>query len=156
MSELETQRLEDFRRILTYRLVTKIKHDFKGNYRLYYEAPCLWTKWKNHLLKYDKKIYKLIVLFNQTALSNQQCQHIFGKENGKYLPYSKLIAEDTTIKVFNKGTVCMNGSRFGVKQRYQLPFEFIKSIFENKELLEKVCDARSDYYTDRQRRLIFT
>lgn len=50
----------------------------------------------------------------------------------------------------------MNGSRYGVKKRYQLPFEFIKTIFENEQLLNKVIDAGSDYYTDRQRRLIFT
>ena len=156
MSELENERLEDFKKVLTYRLVTKIHHDFKDNYKLYYEAPCIWAKWKNHQIDYDKRIYKLIVLFNQTALSKHQCMHIFGKENGHYLPYSTLIAEDTTIKVFNKGTVCMNNRRFGVKKRYQLPVEFIEAIFADKELLEKVCDAGSDYYTDRQRRLIFT
>lgn len=82
--------------------------------------------------------------------------HIFGKADGKYLPYSEIIELDTSIKMFNKGTVCMNGSRYGVKKRYQLPFEFIKTIFENEQLLNKVIDAGSDYYTDRQRRLIFT
>lgn len=156
MSELELNRLEDFKKVLTYRLVTKIHHDFKDNYKLYYEAPCIWAKWRNHQLDYDKRIYKLIIMFNQTALSKHQCMHIFGKENGHYLSYSTLIAEDNSIKVFSKGTVCMNGRRFGVKKRYQLPFEFIKSIFDDKELLEKVCDAGSDYYTNRQRRLIFT
>lgn len=156
MSELELNRLEDFKKVLTYRLVTKIHHDFKDNYQLYYEAPCIWAKWRNHQLDYDKKIYKLIIMFNQTALSKHQCMHIFGKENGHYLAYSALIAEDSSIKTFKKGTICMNGRRFGVKKRYQLPFEFIKSIFDDKQLLEKVCDAGSDYYTDRQRRLIFT
>ena len=32
MSELELNRLEDFKKVLTYRLVTKIHHDFKDNY----------------------------------------------------------------------------------------------------------------------------
>lgn len=82
--------------------------------------------------------------------------HIFGKEKRHYLPYSTLIAEDKSIKVFSKGTVCMNGRRFGVKKRYQLPFQLIKSIFEDEQLLKKVIDASSGYYTDRQRRLIFT
>jgi len=157
MTELERQRLEDFRRILTYRLVTKIKHDFKGNYKLYYEAPCLWAKWRNHSAKYDKAFYKFIILFNQTALSASQVQSIFGKTpDKKWIAYSNIIAQDSSIKVFNKGTICMAGRRFGVKQRYQLPFEFIKSIFDDKQLLAKVCDAGSDYYTPRQRRLIFT
>ena len=157
MTELEKSRLEDFKQILTYRLVTKIKHDFKGNYKLYYEAPCLWNKWRNKEAKYDKRIYKLIVLFNQTALTKHQVMHIFGKdENGKYLSYSSLIAQDNTIKVFNKGTVFMSKRRFGVAKRYQLPIDVIEPIFQNPELLAKVVDAGSDYYTDRQRRLIFT
>lgn len=157
MTELEKERLEDFKRILTYRLVTKIKHDFKGKYKLYYEAPCLWAKWKKHDIKYDKAIYKLIIMFNQTSLSAYQVQSIFGKTSDKHwLAYSTIIAQDPDIKVFNKGTICMGKRRFGVKQRYQLPFEFIKSIFEDKKLLEKVVDAGSDYYTPRQRRLIFT
>ena len=50
----------------------------------------------------------------------------------------------------------MDGRRFQLCKRYQLPYEFIKSIFADKILLAKVCDAGSDYYTDRQRRLIFT
>lgn len=50
----------------------------------------------------------------------------------------------------------MDGRRFQLCKRYQLPFELIKSIFDDKVLLAKVCDAGSDYYTDRQRRMIFT
>lgn len=157
MSKLEKERLEDFKKVLTYRLVTKIHHDFKDNYKLYYEAPCIWTKWKNHQIDYDKRIYKLIVMFNQTALSAHQVQSIFGKNNENiWIAYANLIAQDNSIKVFNKGTVYMNNRRFGVKKRYQLPVELIEEIFVDKILLEKVCDARSDYYTDRQRRLIFT
>lgn len=50
----------------------------------------------------------------------------------------------------------MNNRRFQLKKRYQLPLECIKPIFDDKELLNKVLDAGSGYYTDRQRRLIFT
>lgn len=50
----------------------------------------------------------------------------------------------------------MDGRRFQLCKRYQLPYELIKSIFDDEALLAKVCDAGSDYYTDRQRRLIFT
>ena len=157
MSELELERLEDFKKVLTYRLVTKIHHDFKDNYQLYFEAPCVWEKWTNHQIEYDKRIYKLIVMFNQTALSAHQVQSIFGKDkNNKWIAYAGLVANDVSIKMFNKGTVCMNKRRFQVKKRYQLPFEFIKSIFDDKQLLKKVIDAGSDYYTSRQRRLIFT
>lgn len=157
MTELEKNRLEDFKRVLTYRLVTKIHHDFKDNYKLYYEAPCIWAKWRNKQIKYDKRIYKLIVMFNQTSLTTHQVMHIFGKgENKKYLSYSSLIAQDSSIKVFNKGTVFMSKRRFCFAKRYQLPFDFIENIFKNPDLLAKVIDAGSDYYTPRQRRLIFT
>lgn len=157
MTELEMQRLEDFKRVLTYRLVTKILHDFKGKYKLYFEAPCLWQKWKTKQMDYDKKIYKLAIMFNNTALSSHQVQSIFGKDsNKKWIAYQSLIAQDKDIKVFNKGTICMSGSRYQVRKRYQLPFELIEKIFTTPELLKKVLDAGSDYYTPRQRRLIFT
>ena len=84
-------------------------------------------------------------------------QSIFGKDkDNKWIAYATLVNDDNSIKTFNKGTICMNKRRFQVKKRYQLPVEFIEAIFADKELLEKVCDAGSDYYTDRQRRLIFT
>lgn len=153
---LEKQRIEDFKKVLTYHLITKIHFFFKDDYKSYYDAPTNWVKWKKHLLDYDKKIYKLIILFNQTSLSKHQCLHIFGKDNGKYLPYSSLIASDKSIKVFNKGTIYIKNRRFGVKKRYQLPIEFIQAIFDDKKLLEKVCDENSDYYTARQKRLICT
>lgn len=157
MLEIEKQRLEDFKRVLTYRLVTKIHHDFKDNYKLYYSAPSLWTQWRNRKLDYDNRIYKLIILFNQTALSAHQVQSIFGKnDENDWIAYANLIAQDDSIKVFNKGTVCMNKRRFQIKKRYQLPIKFIASIFENKELLDKVLNAGSGFYTPRQRRLIFT
>ena len=156
MTQIETDRLNDFKKILTYHLVSKINHNFKGNYKLYYKAPKIWADWREHKIAYDNKIYKIIIAFNQTALTKNQCSHIFGKVDGKWLRYENVIKSDSSIKIFNKGTICMNDQRIGVAKRYQLPFEFIKSIFDDKELLKKVLDAGSDYYTPRQRRLIFT
>lgn len=158
MNNLETERLNDFKKILTYHLVKKIKYHFKSNYNLYYYAPKLWQQWRNHKLNYEHKIYDLINKFNQTSLSAKQVQSIFGKDesNKKWIAYKNILESDADIKIFNKGTICENGQRYQIKNRYQLPLEYIKSIFENKELLEKVCDAGSDFYSDRQRRLIFT
>ena len=59
------------------------------------------------------------------------------------------------VKV-NRGTLYVKDRRFDIPIRYLLPEELIKSIFESEELYKKVRDAGSDYYTDRQRRLIFT
>ena len=39
---------------------------------------------------------------------------------------------------------------------YFLPLAKIKAIFDNADLMKKVMDAESDYYTARQRCLIFT
>lgn len=157
MNTLEKERLEDFKKILTYHLVTKIRHSFKGNYLAYYNAPKIWSAWKSKKLKYSANIYKMIVAFNQTGLSAHQVQSIFGKNHdNKWIAYGELLKADAEIKMFNKGTVYMNSSRYQMKKRYQLPFELIKSIFDDEKLLAKVVDAGSDYYTDRQRRLIFT
>ena len=157
MNDLEQSRLNDFKKILTYHIVSKICYSFKGNYDLYYDAPNIWKKWQARKIKYNPNIYKYIVLFNSTSLSSFQRQHIFGRdEHGKYIHYDMLILQDNEITVFNKGTIFMSNRRFSLKKRYQLPYEYIKNIFLDKNLLSKVRDASSDFYTDRQRRLIFT
>ena len=157
MNETEKSRLEDFKRILTYRIVTKIVHDFRGDYELYYKAPRIWAAWRAGAVKYTKKIYELIIKFNNTALTKNQVKSVFGRDDErKWLNYAGLIESDPEIRVFNKGTICMDGRRFQLCKSYQLPYEFVKAIFSDKALLEKVQDAGSDYYTDRQRRLIFT
>lgn len=157
MNELERSRLNDFKKILTYHIVTKICYSFKEDYDLYYKAPLIWKQWQARKLKYSPKIYKYIVAFNSTSLTSIQRQHIFGKdENNNYIKYAELIEYDPDIKVFNKGTIYMSKRRFCLSKRYQLPYEYIKNIFNDKQLLSKVKNAKSDFYTDRQRRLIFT
>lgn len=158
MTTLQQDRLNDFKKVLTYHLVTKIKYHFKSNYDAYYVAPSVWAKWRQGKIDYNKvNPYSLIVKFNQTSLSTRQVQHIFGKdEDGKYMSYRELIDSDADITQFNKGTLVVKQRRFGIQKRYVLPYEFIKSIFTDSKLLNAVVDAGSDYYTDRQRRLIFT
>lgn len=158
MNNLESQRLDDFKKILTYHIVSKINYSFSKNYDLYYSAPKIWAKWRCHQHDYNKiNPYELVIKFNNTALDKLQVRAIFGKdENGKWLKHSELVKNDNDIKTYNKGTIVIKDRRFGVKQRYELPYELIKSIFEDDKLLECVLDAGSDYYTDRQRRLIFT
>ena len=158
MTKIENERLTDFKKVLTFHLVTNIKEKFGSNYNLYFFAPKLWAQWRNHQIEYHTKIYTLINKFNQTALYAHQVQSIFGRdpETKKWLAYKNIIENDPEIKVFKKGTIVENGQRYQLKNRYQLPYEFIKNIFENKELLDKVLDVNSDYYSNRQRRLIFT
>lgn len=158
MNNLEINRLNDFKKILIYHLVTKIKYHFNSNYKLYYGAPKLWGQWRNHQLEYSTKIYSLINKFNQTALSANQVKSIFGRdpETKKWLAYKNIIENDPEIKVFKKGTIVENGQRYHIKNRYQLPYSYIEAIFKNPDILKKVLDAGSEFYSDRQRRLIFT
>ena len=158
MNNLEIERLKDFKKVLTYHLVTKIKYHFKSNYKLYYGAPKLWAQWRNHQIDYNTKIYDLITKFNQTSLSAHQVQSIFGKDdsNKKGLAYKNILENDPEIKVFKKGTIVENGQRYQLKNRYQLPYSYIEAIFKNQDILKKVLDAGSEFYSDRQRRLIFT
>lgn len=162
MTETETRRLEDFKKILTYHLVTKIKHHFNGDFKAYYDAPKIWIKWRNYAWDYKKaNPYAYIAKFNDTALTARQVQHIFGKyedgdNKGKWIRYENLIAGCPEITTMKKGTVVAKGRRYQFAQRYMLPYETIAAIFNDEKLLEKVVDASSDFYTDRQRRLIFT
>ena len=112
--------------------------------------------WREGRVKYSRLTFQYIALFNSTALSRNQIKAIFGKdENGIPIKYVNIIAQDNSIKQFNKGTIVVKGIRHQIAKRYQLPFEYIKNIFDNSELLNKVLDATSDFYTKRQRRLIF-
>ena len=70
--------------------------------------------------------------------------------------YKNIIESDNDIKVFKKGTIVENGQRYHIKNRYQLPYSYIEAIFKNPDILKKVLDAGSEFYSDRQRRLIFT
>ena len=155
--QLIQQRLDDFVKILTYHLVTKIDYHFKGNYNMMYDAPVIWNAWKNHKIKYDEKIYRLIAKFNNLSLSAKQVQSIFGKDaDGKWISYEDLVKSIPNIKIFNKGTVIMHERRFQLRKKYILDISLIKPIFEDNELHDKIVDATSDYYSNRQRRLIFT
>ena len=158
MNNLEIERLNDFKKVLTYHLVTKIKYFFKSNYKSYYGAPKLWGQWRNHKIDYSHKIYDLINKFNLTSLSSNQVKSIFGRdpETKKWLAYKNIIENDPEITVFNKGTIVENGQRYHIKNRYQLPYSYIEAIFKNPDILKKVLDAGSEFYSDRQRRLIFT
>ena len=120
MYNLEINRLKDFKKVLTYHTVSKIKYLFNSNYKLYYGAPKLWGQWRNRQLEYNTKIYDLITKFNQTALSAHQVQSIFGKDasNKKWLAYKSIIENDPEIKVFKKGTIVENGQRYHIKNRY--------------------------------------
>ena len=94
-NDIEESRLEDFKRILTYRIVTKIVHDFKGDCDLYYKAPRIWAAWRGGNIQYSKKIYELIIKFNSTALSKNQVKSIFGRDhNRKWLNYAALVESE--------------------------------------------------------------
>lgn len=158
MTSLEQSRLEDFKKVLTFHLVSKINYrlGFNGNYMLYYQAPIQWELWKAGKVKYSRPLFKYLALFNKTSLSRNQVKAIFGKdENRKVISYVDLIENDPSIKQFNKGTIVIKNKRHQLEKRYQLPLEYIKAIFDDKEVLVKVLDATSDFYTRRQRRLIF-
>ena len=158
MNNLENERLDDFKKVLVYHIVSKIKYLFKSNYKLYYGAPKIWGQWRNCEIDYNTKIYDLINKFNATSLSSNQVKSIFGRdpETKKWIAYKNLIENDPDIKVFKKGTIVENGQRYHIKNRYQLPYSYIEAIFKNPDILKKVLDAGSEFYSDRQRRLIFT
>lgn len=140
MTDLEKSRLLDFKQILTYHLVSKInyKRGFDKNYIAYYKAPLIWQQWKAGKVKYAKLIFRYLALFNLTSLSRNQVKAIFGKdENNIPISYVDILKQDSSITQFNKGTIVIKGIRHPIAKRYQLPFEYIKNIFDNQKLLEK-------------------
>lgn len=157
------ERLADFKRVLTFQIVTKIDHHFKGNVHAFFSVPRLWMLFRDKRLPTTINPFKLRSLFNDAGLTRQQVKSIFGKYPGEKtftLPYSEIIKTDPDISVKLHGVIsnlCTENTRkFGKANTYLLPEAFIQSIFDNPELLKEVKDAGSDYYTDRQRRLIFT
>ena len=180
---VDAERLDDFKKVLTYHLVTKIKYHFKGHVDLFYKVPAMWKTFRAHKLTKtqlnlwscvfrsksgpdDTELspWSIVNMYNDAGLSRHQVRAIFGKYPGSKsftIPYSKLIESDSTISVRYHGVLKYKSKKldkqrhFGVENCYTLPEKYIQSIFDDKELLEKVCDAGSDFYSDRQRRLIF-
>ena len=163
-TKLELERLEDFKKVLTFHIVDKIQQFFKRDYHKFYTAKATYSRFINCNNKknaYDKKkahfAYASIISFNKVGLDKSQVAQIFGKDkNHKRVKYKDLLENCNDIVKVNRGTLYIKGRRFDIPIRYLLPEELIKSIFESEELYDKVRDAGSDYYTDRQRRLIFT
>lgn len=166
-AEIDAERLADFKKVLTFHLVTKIKHHFKSRVDWFYKAPAIWKLFREHKLNTQQKLnpWSFIAKYNDAGLSRSQVKAIFGRypnEKSFTIPYSKLIESDEDITTRKHGTLVVPNKqtnekrRFGVNTCYMLPKEYIQSIFDDKALLKKVCDAGSDFYTDRQRRLIFT
>lgn len=160
---INKQRLADFKRVLTFQLVTKIDHHFKGKVHTFFSVPRLRMLFRDKRLSSTINLFKLCSLFNDASLTHLQVRAIFGKYPGEKtftIPYSQIIKSDPDISVKNHGVIsnlCTeNPRKFGKANTYLLPEAFIQSIFDNPELLKQVKDAGSDYYTDRQRRLIFT
>lgn len=83
-------------------------------------------------------------------------ERIFGVyPDGRRLPYEEILKGCPDIDVFNKGTIVVGGKRHNICRRYRLRREILDRIFSDEKLLKNVLNAKSDFYTKRQRRLIF-
>lgn len=81
---------------------------------------------------------------------------IFGKyRDGRRLPYEEILQNCPDVEIFNKCTVVVKNERHNVCRRYRLKRGTLEKIFSDEKLLGKILDAKSDFYTKRQRKLIF-
>lgn len=148
-------RLNDFKKILTYHIVKNIYTSFNSDYKLYYMIADLYC----HISKKTDTNYtlqKYVMLFNQIALSRNKVKAIFGKDhNNNVISYTSIIENDPDIKKLNQGTYSIDGKQIQLSNRYILPYNHISAIFENARLLKDVLDIQSSFYTKRQRKLIY-
>lgn len=153
---IERERLGDFVKILTFHLVSKIRHHFNSDLKAYFDAPGMWMSWHEGKAQYNPRTYELMAKFNATALDSRTVSKIFGwSGKGKRLPYEEILKDCPDVDVFNKCTVVVKGQRHNVCRRYRLKRQILEGIFADEALLKKVLDAKSDFYTKRQRKLIF-
>lgn len=81
---------------------------------------------------------------------------VFGKyRDGRRLPYEEILKNCPDVEIFNKCTVVVKNERHNICRRYRLKREILEQIFSDEKLLGMVLDAKSDFYTKRQRKLIF-
>lgn len=81
---------------------------------------------------------------------------IFGKyRDGCRLPYEEILKGCPDVEIFNKCTVVVKNERHNICRRYRLKRGIIEQIFSDEKLLLEILDAKSDFYTKRQRKLIF-
>ena len=86
-TKLELERLEDFKKVLTFHIVDKIQQFFKKDYHKFYTAKATYSRFincKNKTYAYDKKkvhfVYASIISFNKVGLDRSQVAQIFGKD----------------------------------------------------------------------------
>ncbi len=116
----------------------------------------MWMSWHEGKAGYSPRTYELIAKFNATALDSRIVKKIFGwSGKGKRLPYGEILKNCPDVDVFNKCTLVVKGRRHNICRRYRLKREILEKIFADEALLKKVLDAKSDFYTKRQRKLIF-
>ena len=155
---IEQQRLEDFKKILTYHLVTKIEH-FNISVKDFYSAGFNYKNFKDGKIGYARSIFKDQAIFNACGLRREQVARIFGfNKFHQRIKYEDLIQQDTDITVRKHGTQFNKAkhTRIPFSKCYLLPQSLIQSISDDPILLKRVKDAKSGYYTARQRRLIFS
>ena len=167
MTVIEQQRLQDFKNILTYHLVNKITYFFNCDYNAFFDAPKNYTRFVNagenrKFFNSDEvhDIYRnLIECFNRIALPKGVVQNVFGRQqiNNKWvkIQYKNLINRCGWVKRINSGVIITKGKRTHFASIYLLERDYIARIFEDPDSYQKARDPNSDFYTIRQRSIIF-
>lgn len=167
-TKIELQLIDDLEKFATFKVVTKLDYYIKaGKIKSpddVYQACNVWSCWRNNKLDYNPAIYGNISIYNECGISTKQLKAVFGKTigpNGKrtYRRYSHLL-QFSKLSIGKHGKAfCAGKGKEKEKADYFChtflpPKELIDRIFADDELLEKVKDYNSDYYTPRQRKLI--
>lgn len=159
--DLLHERLQDFVKILTFLETTSVLNLFGGKVNEYVYS-------KKNFLDFHKKtsderaklvgnVYKNIALYNQTGMNRDIIRRIFGSkpntnEHFSTKDYLPLIEKYSDRK---HGTYIVKAKRHSFTKHYSIGYAELKKIFDDKELLKRVLDAESDYYSKRQKKLIF-
>lgn len=110
---------------------------------------------------------KDLAAFNSIGLSTDQLRLVIGRDKdykwiSRKLVIDELIKDGVIAKVINHGRLkrakkCTSATNAYVyyPTRYLLAVDRLEKIFNDAELLAKVKDLKSDYYTTRQTELIF-
>lgn len=164
--------LEDFRKIMVFNVVNKIKHFFrygskyeyggvKYDYEAFWNARTEFNRFREKCRlegrqdkTYTHAVYNTLEKFDRCGLSQQAVKAIF---RGGVSNYGKLI-EKYLLQPHGTMTIYKSDGKKKTLQFvniYSPLFDELKDIFEHPDKLKMITDLRGGYYTKRQKHIIY-
>lgn len=155
------QRLDDFLKVDTFKIVYSIKNYFNGDINRFYNARHEYDKFhsltQSQKDKIYNKVYNDIHLFNNIEVKTNILRNILGRDfdNKQFKSeFYKKIVDEYGVTIINKGCLHTSKNDFHYGTRFLLPKENIEAIFADEDTLSDIININSGHYSNKQVKII--